>query len=436
MIQYTMIAKLYTIEEDTQIHLKRFQINPPHPSYIAGFIDGDGCVFIRKIADGYQAGIALTQSRTNILRIVRYHFGGNITTSINRNNKTINVINEQNYYDKHTQRNQYNLLIRSNECNILLDYIKNNIVIKRGQMDSLNKFIKLVNLQNKLEEKEELHKICSSYNNKSLLNEIKFENINIEYAAGLFDAEGCIYLNLQKYSKSYISITQKNNPNVLVYISYLLGFGKIDCEQKFKIYKKSDCLKFIQLVKEHLIVKYNQALAFETFLETTDKNIKEQMYAICNKEKHEIEVFTELNKNDNGKEGYFKTIQLINLKQQICKEIHLKQVYKEKSVKMIGEGNHNFGKSFSNETKKKMSSSIRDAKRGVSDETIIKVRDLIKEGNTLVKIQDLLNLPKHTVSRIKNGIIMCRNEEKKEKQSLTQEEINLSKKKILTNEKI
>lgn len=409
-----MIAKLYTIEEDTQIHLKRFQLNPPHPSYIAGFIDGDGCIFIRKIADGYQSGIALTQSRTNILRIVRYHFGGNITTSINRNNKTINVINEQNYYDKHTQRNQYNLLVRSNECNILLDYIKNNIVIKRGQIDSLNKFIKLVNLQNKLEEKEQLHKTCSSYNNKSLLNEIKFENINIEYAAGLFDAEGCIYLNLQKYSKSYISITQKNNPNVLVYISNLLGFGKIDCEQKFKIYKKSDCLKFIKLVKKHLIVKYNQALAFETFLETNDKNIKEKMYAICNKEKHEIEVFTDLNKNENGKEGYFKTIQLINLKQQICKEIHLKQVYKEKSVKMIGEGNHNYGKKFTEETKKKMSNSIRDAKRGVSDEIIIEVRDLIQKGHTLIKIQELLNLPKHTVSRIKNGIIVCINEEKKE----------------------
>ena len=409
-----MIAKLYTIEEDTQIHLKRFQLNPPHPSYIAGFIDGDGCIFIRKIADGYQSGIALTQSRTNILRIVRYHFGGNITTSINRNNKTINVINEQNYYDKHTQRNQYNLLVRSNECNILLDYIKNNIVIKRGQIDSLNKFIKLVNLQNKLEEKEQLHKTCSSYNNKSLLNEIKFENINIEYAAGLFDAEGCIYLNLQKYSKSYISITQKNNPNVLVYISNLLGFGKIDCEQKFKIYKKSDCLKFIKLVKKHLIVKYNQALAFETFLETNDKNIKEKMYAICNKEKHEIEVFTDLNKNENGKEGYFKTIQLINLKQQICKEIHLKQVYKEKSLKMIGEANHNYGKKFTEETKKKLSNSIRDAKRGVSDEIIIEVRDLIQKGHTLIKIQELLNLPKHTVSRIKNGIIVCINEEKKE----------------------
>ena len=37
------------IENDNQIHLQRFKTQPPHPSYIAGFIDGDGCVFIRKI---------------------------------------------------------------------------------------------------------------------------------------------------------------------------------------------------------------------------------------------------------------------------------------------------------------------------------------------------------------------------------------------------
>ena len=118
----------------------------------------------------------------------------------------------------------------------------------------------------------------------------------------------------------------------------------------------------------------------------------------------------------------------------MCKEILVKQVYREKSEKMKGEGNHNFGKSFSEETKKKMSNSIRDAKGGVSDETIIKVRDLIKQGQTIVKIQELLNLPKHTISRIKNGEIVCRNEEKKERQPLTQEKINLSKRKILTDE--
>jgi hypothetical protein len=46
----------------------------------------------------------------------------------------------------------------------------------------------------------------------------------------------------------------------------------------------------------------------------------------------------------------------------------------------------------------------------------------------------MLALPRHTVSRIKNGVIVCRNEEKKEKQSLTQLEVNLSKRKILTHE--
>ena len=158
------------------------------------------------------------------------------------------------------------------------------------------------------------------------------------------------------------------------------------------------------------------------------------MYAICNKEKHEIEVFNDLNQNEYGKEGFLKTIQLKKNKELLCKEILVKQVYREKSEKMKGEGNHNFGKSFSEETKKKMSNSIRDANGGVSDETIIKVRDLIKQGQTIVKIQELLNLPKHITSRIKNGEIICRNEEKKERQPLTQEKINLSKRKILTDE--
>ena len=282
------------ISDDNQNQLQRFKTTPPHPSYIAGFIDGDGCIFIRKITDGYQSGISITQCRTNILQIIRFHFGGSITTTANRNNKITNTMNEKNYYDKHTQRNQYNLLIRSNEYSLLLKYIKNNMVIKNCQISCLNQFLQLVNLQNKSEEKEELYMKCSDYNKQKISNNIIFGNITIEYIAGLFDAEGCFYICLKKFSKSYISITQKNNPNVLVYISEFLGFGNIDCENKFKIYKQSDCLKFIQLVKEQLIVKYNQAEAFETFLKINDTNIKQQMYSICNKEKHEIEIKEQL----------------------------------------------------------------------------------------------------------------------------------------------
>ena len=432
ILHYTMTN---TIETDNQIHLQRFQDIPPHPSYIAGFIDGDGCIFIRKISDGYQSGLSTTQCRTNILQILRYHFGGSITSSANRNNKTINLMDETNeYYHKHNIRNQYNLLIRNNEYNVLLGYLQNSFIIKEKQYRCLYEFNKLTNLPNKYQEKEELYLNCSSLNQTCQLDEVYLTRINIEYIAGLFDAEGCIYISLKKFSKFYISIAQKNHPEVLVYISKFMGFGIIDCEMKLKIYKKDDCLKFIQLVKSHLIVKYNQTIAFEKFLNTSDISIKEEMYKICNREKHEIEVFQNLNQNKKGKEGYLEKLRLKNLKEQICKEIHNKQVYKDKSEKMSGEGNHNYGKTFSEEIKKKMSVSIRDAKGGVSDEVIIKVRDLLKEEYKNIDIQQSLNLPRHTITRIKNGKIVCRNEEKKVRNSLTQEQVNLSKRKINTDD--
>jgi hypothetical protein len=430
MLKYTMTD---TIETDNQIHLDRFKYNPPHPSYIAGFIDGDGCIFIRKIADGYQSGFTITQCRTNILQIIRYHFGGSITSSANRNDKTINLMNDNNeYYHKHNIRNQYNLLIRNNEYHVLLDYLQNSFIIKENQYRYLYEFNKLANLPNKYEEKEELYLKCSNLNKICELDNIYLKRLNIEYIAGLFDAEGCIYIKNNTFSYC-ISIAQKNHPKMLSEIVKFLGFGKVETYE-FKIYKKDDCIKFIRLIIPHLIVKYNQANAFQMFLNTRNISMKELMYKICNREKHEIEIFQNLNQNDKGKEGYLKTLRLKYLKEQICKEIHNKQVYKDKSEKMKGEGNHNYGKTFSEETKKKMSLAIRDVKGGVSDEVIIKVRNLLNEGNKNIDIQQSFNLPRHTITRIKNGEIVCRNEEKKTKKSLTQEQVNLSKRKINTND--
>ena len=418
------------LKEDNQKHINRFKNSPPHPSYIAGFIDGDGCIFIRKIIDGYQSGFTITQCRTNILQIIRYHFGGSITTSANRNDKTINLMHEENeYYHKHNIRNQYNLLIRNNEYQILLDYLNNSFIIKEKQYQTLYEFDKIANLQNKNYEKEQMYLICSDFNKKCHLNDTYLSRLNIEYIAGLFDAEGCLFISKNNFTSFKISIAQKNHPLILYEILKYLDFGKVSTSYLI-IYKKSDCLKFIRLVKSHLIVKYNQALAFETFLNTSDMAVKEEMYTICNREKHEIEVFNDLNQNDNGKEGYLKTLRLKNLKQQVCREIHNKQVYKDKSEKMTGEGNHNYGKIFSEETKKKMSDSIRDAKGGVSDEIIIKVRHFIQDGYKNIDIQNSLNLPRHTITRIKNGEIVCRDESKKEKKPLTQEQVNLSKRKI------
>lgn len=426
MLQYSMD---YTIEEDNLIHLQRFKTNPPNPSYIAGFIDGDGCIFIRKIKDGYQSGFTVTQTRTNILQVLRYHFGGSITSSVNRNNKTVDTLDDLNNYHKHNIRNQYNLIIRSNEYQLLLQYLQNSFVIKESQYNCLYEFNKLINLQNMQDKKEELYNKCSQFNKHIIHKNIYYENINIQYIAGLFDAEGCIYISHKKLSKFYISLTQKNNPDVLMYILKLLQFGNIDSEKKFKIYNKNDCLKFILLIKSYLIVKYNQANAFETFLNTTDTTLKQQMYQICNKEKHQIEVFNNLNQNNNNKEGYLK-----HKETKETKEIEETVILKEQLDNSQEDCKPVYKKIVSEETKKKMSVSIRDAKDGVSDEDIIKVRDLIKEGYKNIDIQTSLNLPRHTITRIKNGKLVCRDEEKINKQILNQEQLNISKRKITCEE--
>ena len=67
------------IKQDNIDKLLKYKNNRPNPSYIAGFIDGDGTIFIRKIKDGYQSGISLTQSRTNILQIFTAICGQNTT---------------------------------------------------------------------------------------------------------------------------------------------------------------------------------------------------------------------------------------------------------------------------------------------------------------------------------------------------------------------
>lgn len=425
-----------TIEDDNLFHLNRFKHIPPNPSYIAGFIDGDGCIFIRKIVQGYQSGISFTQCRTNILQIIRYHFGGSITSSSKRNDKTTNLMDKNNEcYHKYNIRNQYNLIIRHNEYPVLIDYLQNSFIIKENQYQYIYEFSKLTNLQHKCDEKELLHIKCANLNKKCDLNDAYLSRLNIEYIAGLFDAEGCIYIN-SKFNVR-ITIAQKNHPILLHEIVNFLGFGKVCDTCKYTLYKHEHCLKLIRLMLPHLIVKYNQANAFITMLTTTDTIIKQSMYQICNREKHEIELFTELNKQSNGKEGYQETMRLKHIKDQICKELIIAQkeinittVCKDKTDKITGESHHNYGKTFSEETKKKMSTSIRDSKGGISDEDIIKVRQLLKEGYKNIDIQQLMNLPRHTVTRIKNGLLICRNEERQAKLSLTQEQVNLSKRKI------
>ena len=416
---------------DNLLQLARFKSMPPHPAYIAGLIDGDGCIFIRKISCGYQSGITITQCRSNVLQVIRYHFGGSITTSVNRNNKVEDMLDETGeFYHKHNVRNQYNLMLRSNDYKILLDYIRFSFIIKQPQIECLYEFYKLTDIPNVIEAKEALYKKCSQMNLEKNMDETYLAKMSIEYIQGLCDAEGCLYIDKKNIHVVKIYITQKNQPSVLEKIKEFLGYGIIEKNISYIIYNKADCLKFIALMKPGLIVKYNQAVAFETYLTTESIEIKKAMYKICNEEKHKIECFADTNCNEAGKEVFNETLRIRAMKDAVCKEIHRKQVYKEKSENMKGSGNHNYGKEKSAETRKKMSIGIRDAKNGISDEMILKVRELIAAGKKNTEIEILLSVTKHTVSMIKNGNLVCRTEVREDKPNRSQEEINIRRRKI------
>lgn len=422
--------RLMEIVEDNLLHINRFKNNEPHQSYIAGLIDGDGTLFIRKIKNGFQSGVSIAQSRTNVLQVIRFHFGGNITSSINRNSKVDDDINECNNIHKYNKRNQYTLVIRSNECNLIVDKIKNFIIIKQKQCESLSDFLKFANKPENNVEKNKLYEICSI---KKDLQPCEFNRLNIEYIQGLFDAEGCVYIDKNNHSKYKISITQKSHPTILFEIKNFLGFGYVN-EFNYVIYNKKHCLEFIRLIKNGLIVKYNQTIAFEIFLKTDDVSIKEKMYKVCNEEKHKTEIFTNLNKNLDGKDRFYENMLFRQNKDKMCTEIKILNNYKEKSTKMKGCNNHNYGKTFTEETRKKMSTSIRNSKCGVSDETILEVRNLIMDGLMNKHIQEKMDLSRHTVTRIKNKQLVCRTEQKYSTINKTQEQLNVSKRKITLDE--
>jgi len=368
------------IIEDNKQKLELYKTKPLHPSYISGLIDGDGTIFIRKIKDGYQSGISLTQSRTNILQILQYHYGGTIIKPIKNKIYTTDIFNEYGYYDKNNKRNSYTLIIRSNEYEYLLNDILQNIILKVEQINYLNEFEKYANKPDKIDEKENLYKLCSHKNEEKLNETYDISRLNIEYIQGLFDAEGHIFLsyktsddNKPRFTKGvYMKITQKNHPKILTEIQKFLGFGKVS-DYNYYVDTFEDCLKLTLLLKDGLIIKYNQICAFEKYLNTSLTNSekytdeihlkREELYKIINCEKHQIEVYNECD-YDNPKEGLLLKI---NEKNKILEEENnTKKIefYLKKSESMKGVNNPNYGKEMSDEHKSKISITNSKVKRG------------------------------------------------------------------------
>jgi hypothetical protein len=451
----TLLGGAENIIQDNLVKLEKYKDNPPNYSYIAGLIDGDGTIFIRKILDGYQSGISLTQSRTNILQILKYHYGGSIIHPTGLNIE--NIINEDGYYDENNKRNSYTLIIRSNEYRFILNDIMHYIILKKTQIDLLHEFSKIANKPNHITEKEQLCSACLEQNKIKTLEKYDYSKLNLEYIQGLFDAEGYIYVsykkidNVIKFTKGvYMKITQKSRPEILAEIQKFLGFGKCG-EYTYYVDNFEDCLKLVTLLKPNLIIKYNQIIAFEEYLNMRlEKNKKynqnihfkrEHIYKIINMEKHQIEIYEETEEIEkSSKDGFNKKNSEIIENINIDKELQKKAFYIEKSESMKGENHMYYGQKLSDNHALKISLATTNAKRaGNPNLTNEKIREIyaLKGNEKQIDVAEKYDMNREIIRRIWNRLIIPTDDPK----FLTQKQELVSSNKsdnnseiILTNE--
>ncbi len=435
-----------SIENDNNEKMEKYKTLKLNDSYLAGFIDGDGHIFIHKhFKDNeqnnlekqvYRYGISIGQTRTNVLQIIKYYFYGNIyNSSVDINNI---LIDENGKFYKNNTRQMFIYQVNSYFSQYLLNFIYDSLVIKKPQIDTIYNF-NYYNKEHEFLENEDkfetLADICQDnidlHNLQNPKNyDYNFHNINIQYIAGLFDAEGCISLVApfgDKYFSPKLSISQKNYPKVLEKIIEFLGYGNIENNNSFTI-SGIKAYELINQIIDLTIVKYNQLMIIKMYYEhkdllNEDNNLffVEFVKRLLNKEKHEGEDFKD--EKDKNIDGFLDIVDNELIKIVDGKKI-LKSSDEIKSENMIGNKNHFYGKHFSDSHKLNLGKSIANSRRdkNLSDENIYFIKEKIKENKKPGEIIEELklkgfNIKHYHIRDIRNDLIRPINDynSKKEK---------------------
>jgi len=249
-------------------------------SYLGGLFDGDGSFVIYKANDSsFTINIIFAQSVVSILEILQSNFGGYIYKGRLKKN----------------QRQQYSWRITGMQIKPLLDKLIKGCILKHEQALLFNEFYNLIGDHN-YNKKLQLYKKLRDLNAKVFENPIKpYNNINMDYIIGIFDAEGCISIS-SKLTSFYVKITQKGDTNILYKIEEFLKCGKV-YEYSWIVYDRN-IINILRLWEPKSIVKKHQVTALITYLETYDyvttgialsddiKEIRQQCYDLTQDEKH------------------------------------------------------------------------------------------------------------------------------------------------------
>jgi hypothetical protein len=231
--------------------------------YISGFFDGDASIGIEKQnKTGYCLRIKFCQSNKNtLITFQKYYPFMKLDGGARRDNC----------------KNEYQLRAAGKQIEPLIDDLLEFSILKYEQLLEAKKFIKLINVIGKTDEKEII------YNNlKDLKKNSKnkpYNRLCKEYIAGLFDAEGSIGI----YNNSLrVKTTQKSDTLILENIGKMYNnINKID-NYAISFYGVN-CKDFLNDVLPFCIYKTPQIVAALKYIDTLNCEITDEIKKERNK---------------------------------------------------------------------------------------------------------------------------------------------------------
>lgn len=395
----------YTVSDEELKLLKNANISD---KYIAGFFDGDGTIAIYhsggKDSGSYSIYAKINQSDLRILYAISSKYNGNIYQDIYERKEKI----KENY------RKNYNLEFGGFDSKLIVEKLLQNSILKYPQFKIAIDYYQYINKIGMASERTDLYNKIKEYKIKSQMqrtDDKPYERIDIDYIAGLFDAEGCcgfrskegkasINENGQEINKEtknsdnieidmktkeeikkdkddkidekgeiyfeypYLEITQTNNPEILKKIGQYL----VDNFGLEKYYSGNKDLRFtpnkeiFKALIDRIIVKKEQLILLQEVHELKNKSYRQKQSTELTEKLHNIYNQIKILKKRNN-----------NISTEVLYEVSLQKLKDDKDAqKEVEKLKPKEPYRASEETKQKLSEAKKGDKnpnkKGISDE--------------------------------------------------------------------
>jgi hypothetical protein len=213
------------------------------PSYIAGFIDGDGTIGVSASKYERRVYVSVTQCDITPLVLIQRLYGGTIRVM-----KRHDPIRQQYVWD-----------VLNLDCKNILSVLSQHSILKQKRAILALKILDTMKAAENCDDLfAEMYELQKDYTPVS--EEVYDERMNKDYIAGFFDAEGYVAGRMRhgKYLVFDLTLTQKNSTVVLHKIrQHLENIGHV-ASFRFVISSITQVVHFMDLMKPLCVVKLPQ----------------------------------------------------------------------------------------------------------------------------------------------------------------------------------